>query len=49
MSGDSQINVCVYVDDLLITSVDEYELTATVLDLNNIYKETTVCRGATHS
>jgi len=41
MSGESQITVCVYVDDLLITTVDKYELTATVLDLKNIYKETT--------
>ena len=36
MCFKDQITVCIYVDYLLITSVDEYELAATGLDLNNI-------------
>jgi len=40
-----QCTACVHVDDVLLTCSNNYVLDCVILDINNLYKETTVRRG----
>jgi len=45
----TQITIAVHVDDLFITCTDEQMLTKTIEEINGIFRDTKVSRGAVHS